>query len=366
MEVYLDNASTTKVSTEVFEAMKPYFLDSFGNPSSLHNKGISVRKILNSSKKKIASLLNCDHKEIYFTSCGSESTNWALKGLAFANKTKGEIITTKIEHHATLHACQFLENLGYIVHYLDVDKDGFIDLNQLRSLISNNTLVVSIILANNEIGTIQNLKEISDICEQASTYLHIDAVQAITHMPINIKEMNIDLMSISGHKFHAPKGVGMLYIKEGTHIENLIHGGKQENELRSGTENVPYIVGITKAIEVGYNKYKEYEERLNDYAKYFLNKLDENNIDYLLNGPNIGENRLPGNINISIKDYDGSDITYYLNKAGIYVSTGSACDSTSIEPSHVLQALLVPSDYIEASLRFSIGEYTTKVLVFVQ
>ena len=304
--------------------------------------------------------MNCDHKEIYFTSCGTESINWALKGIAFANKTKGEIITTKVEHHATLHAAGFLEELGYIVHYLNVDKQGFINIDQLRNLISDNTLLVSIILANNEIGTIQNLEEISSICEAASTYLHVDAVQAITHIPIDIKAMNIDLMSISGHKFHTPKGIGMLYIKEGTHIKNLIHGGQQENDLRSGTENVPYIVGITKGLEVGLNKFEEYQDRLNKYAQYFLDELDNAKIDYILNGPPIGENRLPGNLNLSFKDYDGSDITYYLNKSGIMVSTGSACDSTSIEPSHVLKAINVPSEYIDASIRFTIGQYTTK------
>jgi cysteine desulfurase len=359
MEVYLDNASTTQVSKEVFEVMKPYLVSEFGNPSSLHNKGIRIRKVINSSRKQIAQLLNCDCKEIYFTSCGTESTNWALKGLAFANKTKGEIITTKIEHHATLHTVQFLEELGYIIHYLDVDKEGFINLTQLRRLINNNTLVVSIILANNEIGTIQNIEEISKICETSSTYLHLDAVQAISHIPINIKELNVDLISISGHKFHAPKGIGLLYIKEGTHITNLMHGGQQENKLRSGTENVPYIVGITKALDIGINKYNKYADRLNKYAQYFLDKLKENNIDFILNGPQIGDNRLPGNLNISFKDFDGSDITYYLNKAGIMVSTGSACDSTSIEPSHILKAINVPSDYIDASIRFSIGEYTT-------
>ena len=304
--------------------------------------------------------MGCNHTEVYFTSCGTEATNWALKGLAFANKTKGEIITTRIEHHATLHTVEFLESLGYIIHYLDVDNDGFINLNQLRSLISNNTLVVSIILANNEIGTIQNLDEISAICEQASVYLHVDAVQAITHMPVDLNTMNVDLMSISGHKFHAPKGIGMLYIKDGTHITNLIHGGQQEHDLRSGTENVPYIVGFTTALEVGINKFERYQDRLNDYATYFLSRLDEANVDYILNGPRVGQNRLPGNVNISFKGYDGSDLTYYLNKAGIYVSTGSACDSTSVEPSHVLQAIRCPKDYIDATIRFSIGEYTTK------
>lgn len=359
MEVYLDNASTTQVSKEVFDAMKPYFLNDFGNPSSLHAKGIGTLKVINSAHKKVASILHCKHTEIFFTSCGTESINWALKGLAFANHTKGEIITTKIEHHATLHTVEFLQSLGYIIHYLDVDNEGFIDLHQLRNLISNNTLVVSIILANNEIGTIQNLKEISAICEQNSTYLHVDAVQAVTHMPINLKSWNIDLMSVSGHKFHAPKGIGILYIKEGTQIENLIHGGQQENNHRSGTENVPYIVGFTKALEQGFEKFLQYQERLNSYSTTFLKRLDEHHIDYILNGPPIGLSRLPGNLNLSFRNYDGSDITYYLNKAGIYVSTGSACDSTSIEPSHVLQAINVPQDYIQATIRFSIGEYTT-------
>jgi len=359
MEVYLDNASTTGVSQEVFEAMKPYFKSDFGNPSSLHNKGINIRKVINTSKKKIASLLHCNHNEIFFTSCGTESINWALKGLAFSNTTKSEIITTNIEHHATLHTVDFLEELGFIIHYLDVDSKGFINLKQLKSLVNDNTLSVSIILANNEIGTIQHLEEISTICEEARTYLHVDAVQSLTHMPIDLSTLNVDLLSISGHKFHAPKGIGLLYIKEGIHIQNLIHGGQQEAGCRSGTENVPYIVGITKALEVGIDKYKEYESRLNKYTTYFLNELDKTGIQYLLNGPKIGPDRLPGNLNLSFKDYDGSDITYYLNKANIYVSTGSACDSTSIEPSHVLKAINVPLDYINASIRFSIGEYTT-------
>lgn len=359
MEVYLDNASTTKVSTEVLASMKPYFQTVYGNPSSLHDKGIKTRKVLNHSRKLIADLLGCNHNEVYFTSCGSEAINWALKGLAFANHSKGEIITTKIEHHATLHSVRFLESLGYIVHYIDVDLEGFVDLVQLEQLISDNTLVVSVILANNEIGTIQNIDSISAICQAHSTYLHIDAVQAITHIPINLKSLNVDLMSVSGHKFHAPKGIGMLYIKEGTNIVNLIDGGQQENNLRSGTENVPYIVGFTKALELGINRIKTYQSRLNDYANHFLKRLDQAQIDYRLNGPTVGAKRLPGNLNISFNGFDGSDLTYYLNKAQIYVSTGSACDSTSIEPSHVLQAIDVPLDYIDATIRFSIGEYNT-------
>ncbi len=359
MKVYLDNASTTKVSKEVYEAMKPYFEEEFGNPSSLHNKGISNRKVVNSSRKKIASMFNCNHKEIHFTSCGTESINWALKGLAFSNNAKGEIITTKVEHHATLHTVQFLEKMGYIIHYLDVDKEGFIDIKQLSTLINDNTLVVSVLMANNEIGTIQNMEEISKICFDASTYLHVDAVQVACHKELDLSELNADLVSFSGHKFNAPKGIGILYIKHGTKIENLLHGGQQEQDHRAGTENVPYIVGITKALEVGLRQIGNYEKTLDSYSKFFIDELDNAGIEYILNGPQIGEHRLPGNINLSFKDLEGSDITYYLNKYGIYVSTGSACDSESIEPSHVLQAIKVPFDYIEASLRFSIGVDTT-------
>ena len=359
MKVYLDNASTTNVSKEVYEAMKPYFKKEYGNPSSLHNKGISNRKVINTSRKTIASLLHCNHREIHFTSCGSESINWALKGLAFSNNIKGEIITTKVEHHATLHTVEFLEKMGYIIHYLDVDNEGFINIEQLKELVNDNTLVVSILMANNEIGTIQNMSEIADICSEASTYLHVDAVQVACHKDLDLTELNADLVSFSGHKFQAPKGIGMLYIKKGTKIENLIHGGQQEQDHRAGTENVPYIIGITKALEIGVNQLGMYEESLNKYANYFLKELDNAKIEYILNGPPIGIDRLPGNLNLSFKDLDGSDITYYLNKNGIYVSTGSACDSESIEASHVLQAINVPKNYIDASLRFSIGIQTS-------
>lgn len=359
MKAYLDNGATTNVLNEVFEAMKPYFLESFGNPSSLHNVGIETKKMVNSCHKQVAELLGCDHKEVYFTSCGTESINWALKGLALANKDKREIITSKTEHHATLHACEFLEKNGYVIHYLNVDHEGFIDLDELNELINPNTLVVSILMANNEIGTIQKMDEIVNICNNHSVYLHVDAVQVLTHVELNLHELNADLVSFSGHKFHAPKGIGMLYIKSGTKIENLLHGGQQENKLRSGTENVPYIVGFTKALDLGIRNLIENKNRVSEYAQYILNELDNNEIDYRLNGPEIGKNRLPGNVNISFFDLDGSELTYYLNKANIYVSTGSACDSTSIEPSHVLQAINVPQDYIDCSIRISIGDTTT-------
>jgi cysteine desulfurase len=359
MEVYLDNASTTKVSKEVFEEMLPYFKENFGNPSSLHGLGIKNRKIVNQSRIKIAELLNCKKTEIHFTSCGTESINWALKGLAFQNKTKYEIITTNIEHHATSETCHFLETLGFTINYLKVDRDGFINTDELRSMINNNTLVVSIIMANNEIGTIQNISEISKICDQSRTYLHVDAVQAVCHTEINLETLNVDLLSLSGHKFHGPKGIGLLYIKDGTHISNLIHGGQQELKRRAGTENVPYIVGLTKALEIGISNLAQYVNRLNDYSKLFLDRLVKEKINFILNGPIVGENRLPGNLNISFKDIDGLTLTYLLDKRGIFVSTGSACDSESIEPSHVIQAIEVPSDYINATVRFSIGNETT-------
>lgn len=359
MKVYLDNASTTNVSKDVLEAMLPYFKEEFGNPSSLHEKGINNRKVVNKSRIKIAELLNCKKSEIHFTSCGTESINWALKGLAFNNKTKYEIIITNIEHHATTHTCNFLEGMGFTINYLHVDSNGFIDVNELRNLVNENTLVVSIIMANNEIGTIQNIKEISEVCDQARTYLHVDAVQAVCHTKLDLQELKVDLLSISGHKFHGPKGIGLLYVKEGTHIESLIHGGQQELKKRAGTENVPYIVGFTKALELGIANLGQYTKRLNDYSNQFLRRLDSENIEYLLNGPDIGEERLPGNLNLSFKDKDGLLLTYLLDKRGIYVSTGSACDSESIEPSHVILAIEVPRDYINATVRFSIGNETT-------
>lgn len=360
MKVYLDNASTTKVSKEVLTAMLPYFNEDYGNPSSLHEIGINNRKVINSARNNIANLLNCDHSEIHFTSCGTESINWALKGLAFQNKTKYEIITTNIEHHATLRSCEFLEEMGFTINYLSVDKEGFINLDELRSLVNENTLVVSIIMANNEIGTIQNIKEISSICDQARTYLHVDAVQAVCHSKLDLKELNVDLLSLSGHKFNGPKGIGILYIKNGTNIQSLIHGGQQELKKRAGTENVAYIVGISKALELGISNLEGYQERLNSYANLVIKRLQKENIDFILNGPNIGNQRLAGNLNISFRNVDGSLLTYLLNKRHIYVSTGSACDSESIEPSHVLKAINVPYDYINASVRFSIGVETTK------
>jgi len=356
---YLDNAATTYVSKEVFDAMQPYFTTHYGNPSSIHQIGIDAQKAINTARKKIAHLLNCNHSELVFTSGGTEATNMCLKGLAFSNHTKGEIITTKIEHHATLHTLNFLEDLGYTIFYVNVDEEGFIDLDELRSLITDNTLVVSIILANNEIGTIQHIEEIKSICDDASTYLHLDAVQAITHIPIDIAKLDVDFVSISAHKFHGPKGIGALYIKDGIQIEPLIHGGAQERERRAGTQNVPYIVGFAKALEIGINTQAEYKKRLDEYGHYLLNRLAEKGIIYRLNGPAIGEDRLPGSINLTFPNCDCHDLQYNLHKLGIYVSTSSACDSNSIEISHVIKAIY-PSfdDHKDGALRISLGSNT--------
>jgi len=359
LKAYLDNAATTEVSEQVFKAMEPYFRQHYGNPSSLHNLGIENRKMINTSKKIIANYLHCDYKEIHFTSCGTESINWAIKGLALANKVKNEIITTRIEHHATLHTVQFLEENGYVVHYCDVDQEGFMNLTHLEALLNDNTLMVSIVMGNNEIGTIQDIETISKLCNEYSTYLHVDAVQALTHIPLDLSALNCDLVSFSGHKLHGPKGIGILYIKEGTKIENLLHGGQQENKRRSRTENVPYIIGMTVAIEEGYKYLTSNMVRLNDYAQYFLQELDKAGIEYRLNGPQIGETRLPGNINISLKNINSHELLFELNKYDIYASSGSACDSTSVFPSHVLQAIQVPEEYIHGSLRFSIGDTTS-------
>ncbi|MEC9485021.1 MAG: cysteine desulfurase family protein [Candidatus Izemoplasma sp.] len=360
MEVYLDHAATTQVSPRVLEKMIPYFKQGFGNPSSIHKLGFSARKAYNQSKRKIARVLHCDKDEIHFTSGGTEATNWALKGLAYKYPNKKEIITTKIEHHATLHTVAFLENQGYTIHYINVDEQGFIDLDMLKSTITEQTLVVSIIYANNEIGTIQDISTIEKVCHEHNTLLHIDAVQATCHVPLNLHQSNVDLASISGHKFHAPKGVGILYKKSGIEIENLIHGGQQENGLRSGTENIPYIVGLAEALEVGMEDIIHYRQYLDQLSHQFLQQLDDAGIDYILNGPKVGPNRLPGHLNLAFKDLDNNDITFYLNQANIYASTGSACDSESITPSHVLLDIGVDDAYLRGAVRFSMGNETTK------
>lgn len=357
--IYLDHASTTKLKKEVYQEMEPFLTENYCNPSSLYDEGISNKKVINSCRKKIAKLINANSKEIYFCSGGSEANNWAIKGVAFNSKNKKNIITTKIEHHSLMHSCLFLAKLGFNIKYVDVDSKGFVNVDHLNSLIDENTLIVSIILANNEIGTIQDIKSISEVCKQKDVILHIDAVQALGHIPIDLDNLDLDMLSVSAHKFNGPKGVGFLYIKNGLDIENLIHGGKQEYGKRSGTENVANIVGMSKALQIAYENMEKQAIIQRDLAQLLLNNLISENIDFKLNGPSIGKHRLPGNINISFKNLDGSLMCYLLNKKGICVSTGSACNEGLIESSHVLQAIKVAPEFIKGTIRITLGEDTT-------
>lgn len=356
--LYFDYASTTKIRQEVYEAMLPYLQEEFGNPSSLYDIGIHNKKTINQCRKVIASLINAEQHEIFFCSGGTEANNWAIKGVAFAHPNKREIITTKIEHPSVLNSCQFLEKLGYKVIYLDVDAEGFINLQELEEKITPNTCLVSIMMANNEIGTIQDLEAIGGICARKGVLLHTDAIQAISHLPIDVKKLKVDLLSFSAHKFYGPKGIGCLYIRTGTKIENLIHGGNQEREKRAGTENVAYIVGMAKAIELSYQEMFTHNERERTLSELIYDRLKQAIPDIRLNGPAIGSNRLPGNLNVSFKNVDGSQLCFELNEQGICVSTGSACHSDLIEPSHVLQAIRGPDEYIKGTLRITIGKDT--------
>lgn len=352
--IYLDYAATTPVHPEVALAMQPFLNLRFGNPSSMHQLGINNKKTVNESRKTIASCLNVLQEEIYFTSGGTEATNWAIKGYAAAHPKKKEIIISQIEHHATLHTCQYLEKLGYKIHYIPVDKKGFISLKKLESAINENTLMVSVIWANNEIGTIQDMKSISEICKNRNITLHVDAVQAFGQIEINLSLINIDMLTLSAHKFYGPKGIGILYIKKGLKIEPLIHGGAQEQGKRSGTENLAGIVGMAKAAELASNNQQIYYEKMNYLATRLHQRLIQD-FDCILNGPEVGGRRLPSNLNISFRDIIGTQLSYWLDQNDIFVSTGSACNSTSIKPSHVLTAIKVPEEYIKGTIRISLG-----------
>lgn len=356
-EVYMDYSATTFVKPEVLEAMNPYFTEYFGNPSSIYHISRMNKVIINKSKQKIADVINSRRDEIFFTSGGSEADNWALKGVAFANKDKGKhIITTTIEHHAILNTCKYLEKQGFDITYLKVDKDGFIDINELRDSIREDTILVSIMFANNEIGTIEPISEIGKLLNEKNILFHTDAVQAITHMPIDVKKMNIDMLSMSSHKFYGPKGMGALYIKKGTNIDNLIHGGGQERGLRAGTENVPGIVGMGFAIDIANKTMNEENKRLVILRDKLIDGLLKIP-DSKLNGPR--KNRLPGNVNVSFGGIDGDILLVILDDIGICASSGSACSAGAIEPSHVLTSIGLKSDYAKSSLRLTLGANTT-------
>lgn len=354
--IYADNAATTPVSKEVIEAMMPCFTDTWGNPSSLHTDGQLAKELLDASRSKIANALGCEPSELYFTSCGSESDNWAIKGAAYAARNRKKIVTSKIEHHAVLHTCQALAKDGFEVVYVGVDEKGVIDMDELRSVVDDNTVLVAIMMANNEIGTLEPIREIAEIAHAKGALMFTDAVQAVGAVPVNVKELGVDMLSFSGHKIHAPKGIGGLYIKKGVRIRNLIDGGGQEKSKRGGTENVPYICGLAAAVESAVAHLPEMER---------VKRLRDRLIDGLLTIPhsklNGGrEERLPGNANISFEYVEGESLLLWLDMAGISASTGSACSSNSLEPSHVLLAIGVEVEKAHGSLRFSLSRDNTE------
>ena len=357
--VYMDYAATTFVKPEVLDEMLPFFTDKYGNPSSFYGISRETKMAIDKARGRVAKTLNCDLNEVYFTGGGSEADNWALKGIALAHKAKGNhIITTKIEHHAILHACEYLEKHGFEVTYLDVDKEGFIDLDQLTNAITDKTILVSVMFANNEIGTIQPIKEIGEICRERKIFFHTDSVQAVGNIEIDVKEMNIDLLSLAGHKIYGPKGVGVLYIRKGIKIDNLIHGGGQERARRAGTENIPGVVGLGKAIELASENLKEHAEKMT----YLRDKLIDGllNIPHTrLNGPK-GDKRLPGNVNVCFEFIEGESILLSLDFEGVCASSGSACTSGSLDPSHVLLAIGLPHEIAHGSLRLTLGDKSTE------
>lgn len=347
--LYLDNAATTKIDDSVFEAMLPYLKDSYGNPSSMHKKGIEAKKAINDARKSIAKHLNCSHDSLVFTQSGTMAINLAIKGLSMMNQDKTEIITTKIDHKATISTCKYLETQGFKVTYLDVNREGYIDLEDLRKAITTKTLLVSIIWANNEIGVIQNVSEILKVTKEEGVYLHLDAVQMLPHYPIDLETLPVDLMSFSAHKLFGPKGIGLLYHRPGMALSPMIHGAKQEFGLNAGTENVSGIIGFSKAVENAYTYYHKKQEALKEKTDLLEKKLLETFPCYI-NGPK--SNRLPGLLSVSFKDQKGHELAYELSKKGIYVSTGSACNESSIELSHVIKAI---TDDTPGVIRFSLA-----------
>lgn len=359
MEVkYFDNSATTRVKDEVFKEMIPYLSIEYGNPSSLYSIGRSAKRAISEARRRVASLINCSPEEIYFTSCGSESDNTALKGIAYANKEKGNhIITSKIEHPAILNSCKSLENKGFKISYIDVDKDGMLNLEKLESEITNQTILISIMYANNEIGTIEPIKEIAQIAHSHGIIFHTDAVQAVGNIPIDVRKMNIDMLSLSGHKLYAPKGIGALYVKSGIEFERFMDGGHQEKNKRSGTENVAEIVALGKACQIAEKNIEQYQQKLKNLRDYCLNKIQEKIPDIYINGTM--ERRLPGNINISFKDLNSGELLLRLDEVGICASGGSACSSKEASPSHVLTAIGLPSELSKGALRLTFGDYNS-------
>lgn len=356
--IYLDNAATTKTAPEVVEAMLPYFTTYYGNPSSIYSFAAESKKAVTHAREIIAASLGAKSNEIYFTAGGSESDNWALKAAAEAYESKGKhIITSKIEHHAILHTCQALEKKGYEITYLDVDEYGMVRPEQVKEAIREDTILISIMFANNEIGTIQPVEEIGRIAHEKGILFHTDAVQAYGHVPIDVDACNIDMLSASGHKINGPKGIGFLYIRKGIKIRSFIHGGAQERSRRAGTENVPGIVGFGKAVELASAQLKQREEKETELRDYLIEKI-EKEIPYCrLNGHRT--QRLSNNVNISFRFIEGESMLIKLDFAGICASSGSACTSGSLDPSHVLLAIGLPHEIAHGSLRLTVSQENT-------
>ena len=356
---YFDNAATTKVKKEVMDKMFPYFVESYGNPSSLYKLGRIAKVGIEEARKHVANLINCDKNEIYFTSGGTESDNTALKGIMYVNKNKGKhLITTKIEHHAILNSCKTLEENGFKVTYLNVDKDGMINLEELVNAITEDTVLISVMFANNEIGSIQPIQKIGEIAKEKGIIFHTDAVQACANVRIDVKEMNIDMLSLSGHKIGAPKGIGALYVRKNIEFKNLIDGGHQERDKRAGTENVPGMIGLGEACKIAKNNMETHVNKLKELRDFYFSEIQNQIPDIKINGSM--EHRLPGNSNISFKGVNGSELLMKLDENGICASAGSACSSGSSMPSHVLTAIGLPSDYAEGTLRVTFGGENTK------
>lgn len=356
---YFDHAATTMVREEVLKEMIPYFTIEYGNPSSIYSIGRKNKKTIEDARDKVAKTIGAEAKEIYFTACGSESDNLAIKGVAFANKDKGNhIITTKIEHPAVINTCKALEKDGFEITYLQVDKEGRINIEELENAITNNTILISVMFANNEIGTIQPIAEIGKIAKKHGIYFHTDSVQAVGNVKIDVKAMNIDLLSLSAHKFYGPKGVGALYVRNGVNFDKIQDGGHQEKNKRAGTENVPGIVGLGKAITLANEELEENNRHLQELRDYYISQIEEK-IPYVkLNGDR--KNRLPGNANISFRFVEGEALLMNLDLKGICASSGSACTSGSLEPSHVLVAIGLPQEMAQGSLRTTFGRNNTK------
>ncbi len=357
--IYLDNAATTAVKPEVFEAMKPYMMENYANPSSVYSFAGKAKKAVDDAREQLAEILHAKSSEIYFTGGGSEADNWAIKVTAEAYKNKGKhIITSKIEHHAVLHTCDWLERNGYEVTYLDVDEDGLISLEALENAIRPDTILITIMFANNEIGTIEPVKEIGAIAKKHGVLFHTDAVQAFAHVPIDVEDMNIDMLSASGHKFHGPKGIGFLYMRNGLKLGAFIHGGAQERARRAGTHNVPGIVGMGAAAKLMTENMESFAQKEIEVRDYLISRIEKEIPFVKVNGHR--EKRLPNNVNVCFRFIEGESLLIMLDQKGICASSGSACTSGSLDPSHVLLAIGLIHEIAHGSLRLTLSEETTK------